>query len=177
MPSLSKTSTSASDMEFQMQWNILAAAHYDWVERMGWHNKSVLEALALIGSEIGETFAEAFTQPLPEAFGEELADIVLRTVDLAHWQGTDLTPCNALATALTWRGQDVMSDLGELMVIHARWVNTARALVLGHDFAEQLQLFLARVAGLALRHGVNLGFHIERKRAINEQRGTRGRRI
>ena len=28
--------------------NQLCGKHYDWVERMGWHNKTVLEALALV---------------------------------------------------------------------------------------------------------------------------------
>ena len=31
-----------------MQINEIAAKQYDWVERMGWHNKTVLEALAEI---------------------------------------------------------------------------------------------------------------------------------
>ena len=36
----------------EMQINEIAARQYDWVERMGWHNKTVLEALALIASEV-----------------------------------------------------------------------------------------------------------------------------
>ena len=38
-----------------MNLNELARKHYEWVEAMNWHNKTVLEVLALIGSvEIGE---------------------------------------------------------------------------------------------------------------------------
>jgi NTP pyrophosphatase (non-canonical NTP hydrolase) len=91
--------------------NDICTRQYDWVERMGWHNKTVLEALALIASEVGEAVNECRGDAPTENFGEELADIILRTADLARWQGIDL------------------------------------------------------------------GAAIERKMAINEQRGTRGRRI
>jgi NTP pyrophosphatase (non-canonical NTP hydrolase) len=70
--------------------NELCARQYDWVERMGWHNKTVLEALALIASEVGEAVNECRGEAPTEAFGEELADILLRTFDLARWQGIDL---------------------------------------------------------------------------------------
>ena len=73
-----------------MNINEIAARQYDWVERMGWHNKTVLEALALIASEVGEAVNECRGEvPTPE-FGTELADIILRVSDLAHWQGIDL---------------------------------------------------------------------------------------
>lgn len=98
-----------------MDINDIATRHYDWVERMGWHNKTVLEALALIASEVGEAAAECGDDaeirvdlskiiesigravnecrkgtPGPN-FGFELADIILRVVDLAKWQGIDLS--------------------------------------------------------------------------------------
>ncbi|KDR41573.1 MazG nucleotide pyrophosphohydrolase domain-containing protein [Caballeronia glathei] len=63
---------------------------YDWVERMGWHNKTVLEALALIASEVGEAVNECRGDKPTDAFGEELADIILRVADLAKWQEIDL---------------------------------------------------------------------------------------
>jgi NTP pyrophosphatase (non-canonical NTP hydrolase) len=73
-----------------MNINELAAKQYDWVERMGWHNKTVLEALALIASEVGEAVNECRGEaPTPE-FGSELVDIILRVVDLAQWQQIDL---------------------------------------------------------------------------------------
>lgn len=63
---------------------------FDWVESVGWHNKTVLEALALIASEVGEAVNECRGDKPSEHFGEELADIVLRVADLAEWQGIDL---------------------------------------------------------------------------------------
>ena len=73
-----------------MNINELAKQNYDWVERMGWHNKTTLEALALVASEVGEAINECRGEkPTPE-FAEELADIVLRVLDIAHWQGIDM---------------------------------------------------------------------------------------
>lgn len=68
----------------------MCKAQFDWVESVGWHNKTVLEALALIGSEVGEAVNECRGETPTENFGEELADIVLRVADLAEWQGIDL---------------------------------------------------------------------------------------
>ena len=73
-----------------MNINEIAAKQYDWVERMGWHNKTVLEALALIASEVGEAVNECRGDVPTQELGTELADIILRVADLAHWQGIDL---------------------------------------------------------------------------------------
>ena len=73
-----------------MQINEIAAKQYDWAERMGWHNKTVLEALALIASEVGEAVNECRGDTPTPALGIELADIILRVADLAQWQGIDL---------------------------------------------------------------------------------------
>ena len=68
----------------------IAEQNYLWVEQMGWHNKTVLEALALVASEVGEAINECRQETPTEDFGEELADIVLRVLDIAHWQGVDI---------------------------------------------------------------------------------------
>lgn len=73
-----------------MNINKLAEQNYDWVERMGWHNKTTLEALALVASEVGEAINECRGEEPTEDFAEELADIVLRVLDIAHWQGIDM---------------------------------------------------------------------------------------
>ena len=73
-----------------MDLNELGAKHYEWVERMGWHNKTVLEALALIASEVGEAVNECRGEKPTQLLGEELADIILRVVDLAQVQHIDL---------------------------------------------------------------------------------------
>lgn len=70
---------------------VLAERQFDWVERMNWHNKTVLEALALISSEVGEAVNECRGEKPTEKLGEELADIILRTLDLAQWQGIDIS--------------------------------------------------------------------------------------
>ncbi len=77
-------------MRLFMNINKLAEQNYDWVERMGWHNKTTLEALALVASEVGEAINECRGEKPTEHFAEELADIVLRVLDIAHWQGIDM---------------------------------------------------------------------------------------
>jgi NTP pyrophosphatase (non-canonical NTP hydrolase) len=69
----------------------IAEMQYEWVESVGWHNKTVLEALALIASEVGEAVNECRGEKPSPKFGEELADIILRTLDLAEWQGIDIS--------------------------------------------------------------------------------------
>jgi NTP pyrophosphatase (non-canonical NTP hydrolase) len=73
-----------------MKINEIAKKNYQWVEEMGWHNKTPLEALALIASEVGEAINECRNEKPSDAFGEELADIILRVLDLAHWQEIDM---------------------------------------------------------------------------------------
>ena len=68
----------------------LQKKQYDWVERMGWHNKTTLESLALISSEVGEAVNECRGEKPSSDFGSELADIILRTVDLAETEGIDI---------------------------------------------------------------------------------------
>jgi len=68
----------------------LAVLQHDWVERMNWHNKLPLEYLGLIASEIGEAVNECRGEEPTESFGEELADIILRTMDCAEEFGVDI---------------------------------------------------------------------------------------
>ncbi len=74
-----------------MNINEIAEKQFDWVERMGWHNKTVLESLALVASEVGEAVNECRGETPTAEFATELADIILRVADLAHWQGVDLS--------------------------------------------------------------------------------------
>lgn len=74
----------------KMNINDIAEKNYLWVEKMGWHNKTTLEALALVASEVGEAINECRHEVPSDAFGEELADIILRVVDIAYWQGINI---------------------------------------------------------------------------------------
>jgi NTP pyrophosphatase (non-canonical NTP hydrolase) len=70
--------------------NQLAKEQFTWVEEMGWHNKTALEALALISSEVGEAVNECRGHQPTDKLGAELADIILRTLDLAEMEGIDI---------------------------------------------------------------------------------------
>lgn len=71
--------------------NAIAQTNWHWIEEMGWHDgKTVLEALALVCSEVGEAINECRGPEPTEKFRLELADIILRTGDLAYSLNIDL---------------------------------------------------------------------------------------
>lgn len=159
-----------------MNLNEIALKQHDWVERMGWHNKTVLESLALICSEIGESAAECLEEKPTKEFGEELSDIILRIADLAHDKSFDLEKITAQAK-VSWKTKRLLEDFAELMVDMAKWINTARKETLEEDFGIYMGRVVRRVQDMATREGINLEREILRKMEINESRGTRGRRI
>ena len=71
--------------------NLLAQEQWLWVDKMGWHNKLPLEYVALIASEIGEVANECRGEQPTEKLGEELADIILRTLDMGHQFGFNMS--------------------------------------------------------------------------------------
>jgi len=73
-----------------MQITELAKQHHTWVETKGWHNKSTLECLALITSEVGEAVNECRGSKPTDNFKLELADIILRVLDLAVVEGINI---------------------------------------------------------------------------------------
>lgn len=161
-----------------MDLNKIATAHYAWVARMGWHNTTVLENLALIASEIGETVTECLTAVRTPAFGEELADILLRALNLAKWQGVDLLPhAMARTPAESWHGNTPLAWLGELMPDLGACVNAARVNPPAPAFGQALRRLILRVQAIATSCGVDLEAHVLRKMAINEQNGNRGRKV
>ena len=70
--------------------NEIADSQWEWVEKMGWHNKLPIEYVALIGSEVGESVNECRGAKPTEKLGAELADIILRTVGFAKECGIDI---------------------------------------------------------------------------------------
>jgi len=73
-----------------MDINETARLQWEWVERMGWHNKRPLEFVALIASEIGEVANECRMEKPSPLLGEELADVILRSLDMAHHFNVDI---------------------------------------------------------------------------------------
>ncbi len=159
-----------------IDFNAISDRHHAWVERMGWHNKTVLESLALIASEIGEAAGECVGEIHMAKFGEELADIILRSTDLAKTEGVNLNYEVARAR-LEWRGLTAPERLAEVLIEYAAWSNTARKPQLGPDFGEAMGRMVARVVYIAEIYGIDLNEEVQLKLAKNEIRGTRGRPI
>lgn len=68
----------------------LAREQWAFVEKQRRHNKTILEYLALIASEVGEAVNECRGSHISDKLGSELADIILRTIDLAEEFGIDI---------------------------------------------------------------------------------------
>lgn len=156
--------------------NAISDVHSAWVERMGWHNKTVLESLALIASEIGEAAGECIGGLNRENFGEELADVILRTADLAKTEGVNLNEEVAKVT-VTWQTTTLPERIAEILAGYASWTNTARSAELGPEFGQGMAMLVAQVIDLATTSGIDLREHVRLKVAKNELRGTRGRII
>lgn len=60
----------------------IAKRHNQWVDAQGWHNTTTLERLALVASEIGEAVNECRGEHPTEKYPDELADIILRVLDM-----------------------------------------------------------------------------------------------
>ncbi len=67
--------------------NQIACEHWRWVESVDWHNKTELESLGLITSEIGIAM-NLHRDNI--GYGHKLADAILRIVDLAESLGFDI---------------------------------------------------------------------------------------
>lgn len=154
----------------------LMVRHHAWVERMGWHKISPLESVALIMSEIGEALNECWGPQPTAAFGSELADIVLRCMDLAQTHQVDLD-AGVSAAVPDWRGDSLRDDVGSLFVAAAALANTTRYGQLDESFHTALALVVRLTRGVAARHQVELEAAVLGKMALNEARGARGRLI
>lgn len=157
----------------------IAVRQHAWVGDMGWHNKTPLESLALIASEIGEAVDECRGDTPTAAFGEELADIVLRSLDLAEDEGFRLDAAAARFRAVPMDPASRVSEpvvaLAYLMPILGAAMNACRGEETTPVLGEKLAELVARVEELADIHGIDLRERIAKKMAINATRGARGR--
>ena len=81
-----------TNIEGGMTLTELQSMHSTFVEEMGWrYSKTPLESVALICEEIGELTHELRKKHLDyDACGDELADIILRAIDLAKEMNIDI---------------------------------------------------------------------------------------
>ena len=119
-----------------MKINTIAEQNYQWVEKMGWHNKTPLEALALVASEVGEAINECRNEQPTDAFGEELADVILRVLDLAHWQGLDME--KEIAQKMLKNEHTNLLGLRGLMEQNLRTQDYHHAFIYGEQFVVAL---------------------------------------
>ncbi len=162
-------------------WPELAAAQWAWVDSVGWHNKSALEAVALIASEIGETSAEVLADPSGDSAEtrEEAADIALRLLDFGHSHGTDFSQ---LTEHTASRAQVGAEDARGILLTLIAWLGKVANLCRDEQaidraaLGEALCRMLAGLECFAERLDFDLKAACRDKMRINAARGTRGRK-
>lgn len=159
-----------------MTYNEFSARHHAWVEAMGWHKRSNLEAMAMIYSEIGESVDEMNPHGLNPAFAGELADIVLRTVDMAIENRIDVDFERQHYSPDRPAYRTVSACLLRITSVLAKGVNAAR----GNDqdgITDSLIGTLLLCEEIAARQSIDLQSVVEQKINVNLTRGSRGRAI
>lgn len=161
--------------------NDTAKAHFDWVEACGWHNKTVLEALALIASEVGESFQELLNDDTGEKFATELCDITLRIIDLCVLLAIDIDSVyqelQSSNSIKNW-SEHSNSDLLGLICVHlANAINIARKDPLSTEFAKELVTIVALARYLSVINDNKFELILAKKMDLNAKNGTRGRKI
>lgn len=159
--------------------NEIAQTHFRWVEACGWHNKTVLEALALIASEVGESFQELLNNDTGSKFATELCDITLRIIDLCVLLSIDID--KSYSEELS--GMAVDSHLSNehllgLICVHlAKAVNIARKSPNQSIFGIELVSIVVICKYLCVRNKNDFEDLLSKKMLINAKNGTRGRKV
>jgi len=145
----------------------LAARHHAWVDRMGWHNKTTLETLGLIGTEIVEAqeqillYQELPLNAKPSGFDEFWAGL---SEELAERAGPTI-----------WKSRLAENAIAELLIDWKQCMNAARKAHLDEDFMENFGKLVRRVMDYAEAVEFDLIGQVKRKMALNAENGTRGR--
>lgn len=159
-----------------MTYNDLGARHYAWVEEMGWHNRSHLEAFGMIYSEVGEAAGEITPQGISNEFPLELADIVLRSVDEAIVLGLNIDFERQHYSPDRPAYRTIQACLLQMTTELGKGVNAARS-----NDVEGMATSLVRTLMLceetASRSSIDLQAITESKMLANHGRGNRGRKI
>lgn len=161
--------------------NEIAQTHFNWVESCGWHNKTVLEALALIASEVGESFQELLNKNTSEKFATELCDITLRVIDLCVLLSFDIDKIYTdIVTSMPVSEFENFSnsDLLGLICVHlSKAVNIARKNPNQSDFGFELVTVVALCKYICVKNFNNFEELLAQKMLLNAKNGTRGRKI
>jgi NTP pyrophosphatase (non-canonical NTP hydrolase) len=149
--------------------NDTAKKHFNWVESKGWHNKTPLESIALIGSEIGEAMEEAFKSN-GELLSLEVADIYLRCMDLAVEHKVDLDKERQDRADFYDKFQvnvGIILDIAYLTIPLGKLANTTRYKELPEEFSDELVKFMLIIEKVAKWNHLELFENIDKKININ----------
>lgn len=157
-----------------IKYNQFAAVHFNWVESMGWHNKTKIEALALTISEIGEAMNECRRDKPTNLFGDELADVILRLMDYLTWSNVDIDRLLLSCKKIEIATPD-LKPLEYLAKISIKLNRLIHNEIKNESKYSSAATVIRMVESLALFYDINLELCIKTKIQINADRGNRGR--
>lgn len=166
----------------------VATEHRKWIESVGWAGKRTpLEALVLIASEVGEAASECRGDKPTAQLGEELADIILRildlTIDLQMGMFSYAEPINEHAARFADQLKpDLPPEYTDIEAIGLAIIPIGRAIaeLITMGTSPQCKVWVIGTLKHAMGVASILGFDVKAcllgKMAKNKQRGTRGRK-
>jgi hypothetical protein len=158
------------------QLNEIGEKHFNWVNKMNWHTTTDLECLALILSEVDEAYREIDQNNLEE-FAFELADIVLRLLDVAKRHDYTIDIDNIEKDEdikeIKIDSQKIQNehDLAQLAFFIGRNVNYCRSNESNPKIERNLMKMIEITILIAQKNKIDLFNHLEQKIIKNEQRG------
>lgn len=170
-----------------------AYEHYEWIESVGWKdNRTLMESLTRIGSEIGELANECRGDVLGDGFPDELSDVLLScfTVlgeieDIPH---LSFAPINSFAQHCcdhedwpAFKVHDYSTPLGAIGYgIYVLGLAILEADRIREDYSPILRLRVHDVIKYFLafghKYGLNINDALTEKMAKNQLKGNRGRK-
>ncbi len=163
-------------MRLNEKLNEIGNKHFLWVQKMNWHTTTDLECLALILSEVDEAYREIDQNNLEE-YAFELADIVLRVLDLAKRHGYSIDVEN-IEKDTTIKQIEINQyrvqnehDLAQLAFFIGRNVNYCREAETNPQLRNNLMIMIQKTILIAQKNKIDLIDKLETKLIKNELRG------
>lgn len=159
-----------------MHYDRVAGLHHAWVEAMGWHNRTHLEAFGMICSEVGEAAAELTPSGFTDRLASEIADIALRCLDQAMVLGLKIDFERAHCPGDRPRYRTLKECLLQMTIELAGGINGARGGV-SDIMAVSLIRTLMLCEEACEAADASLATELDNKIAMNRAKGHRGRTI
>lgn len=170
-----------SETRATKSWDELFTEHSQFLEKQNWLSDVSLNSVALVMSEVGETFAELINIDYDiSKIQLELADIVLRIFGLYQTEHKPLPDLSADVFVSSYGKYDFLAEIQMHMIetiIHlSHATNAYRKELNSEDMLPYFAQILQNMVNLCAKLNIDLQYLIEKKIELNLQR-THTRKI